>query len=150
MTLIDLGLTLKKNTFEIHEKNGPPKRVDKEPKNFEVMEDFYGYKGSNTQNNLNNENLLESVNYTSLIDSSFAAGCYPPRRNGVSMQTEPSSEMDLSLPTSYSYSDDENTGFVGLINQAMTCYLNSLLQTLYMTPEFRNAIYRYDFLSIFC
>ena len=24
----------------------------------------------------------------------------------------------------------------------MTCYLNSLLQTLFMTPEFRNAIYR--------
>ena len=33
------------------------------------------------------------------------------------------------------------TGFVGLVNQAMTCYLNSLLQTLYMTPEFRNALY---------
>jgi len=33
-------------------------------------------------------------------------------------------------------------GFVGLVNQAMTCYLNSLLQTLYMTPEFHNAIYR--------
>lgn len=33
-------------------------------------------------------------------------------------------------------------GHVGLVNQAMTCYLNSLLQTLYMTPEFRNAIYR--------
>jgi len=34
-------------------------------------------------------------------------------------------------------------GYVGLVNQAMTCYLNSLLQTLYMTPEFRNAVYRY-------
>ena len=33
-------------------------------------------------------------------------------------------------------------GFVGLVNQAMTCYLNSLLQTLYMTPEFRNALHR--------
>ena len=35
-------------------------------------------------------------------------------------------------------------GFCGLVNQAMTCYLNSLLQSLYMTPEFRNAIYRCD------
>jgi len=34
-------------------------------------------------------------------------------------------------------------GYVGLVNQAMTCYLNSLLQTLYMTPEFRNAVYRF-------
>ena len=29
------------------------------------------------------------------------------------------------------------------MNQAMTDYLNSFLQTLYMTPEFRNAVYRY-------
>ena len=31
---------------------------------------------------------------------------------------------------------------VGLVNQAMTCYLNSLIQTLFMTPEFRNAMYK--------
>ncbi|XP_075532032.1 ubiquitin carboxyl-terminal hydrolase 47-like isoform X4 [Dermacentor variabilis] len=39
----------------------------------------------------------------------------------------------------------ETMGYVGLVNQAMTCYLNSLLQTLYMTPEFRNALYRWEF-----
>ncbi|XP_058066376.1 ubiquitin carboxyl-terminal hydrolase 47 [Anopheles bellator] len=33
----------------------------------------------------------------------------------------------------------------GLVNQAMTCYLNSLLQALYMTPEFRNALYNWEF-----
>lgn len=27
----------------------------------------------------------------------------------------------------------------------MTCYLNSLLQALYMTPEFRNALYKWRF-----
>lgn len=36
-------------------------------------------------------------------------------------------------------------GYVGLVNQAMTCYLNSLLQALFMTPEFRNALYRWEF-----
>ncbi|KAL8169839.1 UNVERIFIED_CONTAM: Ubiquitin carboxyl-terminal hydrolase 47 [Gekko kuhli] len=48
----------------------------------------------------------------------------------------------------YSYSSILNkseTGYVGLVNQAMTCYLNSLLQTLFMTPEFRNALYRWEF-----
>ncbi|KAH9503711.1 Ubiquitin carboxyl-terminal hydrolase 47, partial [Bulinus truncatus] len=43
---------------------------------------------------------------------------------------------------SYSVAAKSEAGYLGLVNQAMTCYLNSLLQTLYMTPEFRNALYR--------
>lgn len=38
-----------------------------------------------------------------------------------------------------------NVGYVGLVNQAMTCYLNSMLQALYMTPEFRNALYNWEY-----
>ena len=30
--------------------------------------------------------------------------------------------------------------FVGLRNQGATCYLNSLLQAMYMTPDFRSAL----------
>ncbi|XP_061466402.1 ubiquitin carboxyl-terminal hydrolase 47 isoform X2 [Rhineura floridana] len=48
----------------------------------------------------------------------------------------------------YSYTSilsKSETGYVGLVNQAMTCYLNSLLQTLFMTPEFRNALYKWEF-----
>lgn len=33
----------------------------------------------------------------------------------------------------------------GLSNQGATCYMNSLLQTLYMTPEFRRATYKLTF-----
>ena len=33
------------------------------------------------------------------------------------------------------------TGFVGLKNQGATCYMNSLLQTLFHTHEFRRAVY---------
>ena len=34
---------------------------------------------------------------------------------------------------------------MGLSNQGATCYMNSLLQTLYMTPDFRNEIYRWQY-----
>lgn len=64
-------------------------------------------------------------------------------------------EMDsLSKPSSSkSYRNDDNyfskdqkysSKFVGLSNQGATCYMNSLLQTLFMTPEFRDKIYKWQ------
>ncbi|CDF40331.1 unnamed protein product [Chondrus crispus] len=35
----------------------------------------------------------------------------------------------------------KSTGFVGFKNQGATCYMNSLLQTLYMVSAFRKAVY---------
>ncbi len=37
---------------------------------------------------------------------------------------------------------------IGLSNQGATCYLNGLLQTLYMTPEFRRAIFKWKYNEI--
>ena len=84
------------------------------------------------------------------------------RRNAFTMLSSPMNQDDLNIefgpanaPGSSSAalsgsfcgfpigaSSDDANDYVGLINQAMTCYLNSLIQTLYMTPEFRNGIYR--------
>jgi ubiquitin C-terminal hydrolase len=53
-------------------------------------------------------------------------------------------------PTNYynnaavDYTTKSSTGFVGLANQGATCYLNSLLQSLYMTPELRCALYSWQ------
>lgn len=43
------------------------------------------------------------------------------------------------------HSQSSSNNYRGLVNQAMTCYLNSLLQALFMTPEFRNALYKWEF-----
>nr|KJB73309.1 hypothetical protein B456_011G226800 [Gossypium raimondii] len=41
----------------------------------------------------------------------------------------------------WSHDSKKETGYVGLKNQGATCYMNSLLQTLYHIPYFRKAVY---------
>ncbi|KAF8343945.1 cysteine proteinase [Cantharellus anzutake] len=40
------------------------------------------------------------------------------------------------------YDSKKETGYVGLKNQGATCYMNSLLQSLYCTHYFRKAVYQ--------
>ena len=37
------------------------------------------------------------------------------------------------------------TPYIGLQNQGATCYMNSLIQTLFMTPQVRQHIYSYRY-----
>jgi ubiquitin carboxyl-terminal hydrolase 7 len=41
----------------------------------------------------------------------------------------------------WTYDSKKETGYVGLKNQGATCYMNSLLQTLYHIPYFRKVWY---------
>ena len=35
--------------------------------------------------------------------------------------------------------------YLGLSNQGATCYMNSAIQTLFMTPEFRKSVYSWRY-----
>ena len=48
-----------------------------------------------------------------------------------------------SNTNAYNWNAKSRSGFVGLSNQGATCYLNSLVQSLFMTPELRMGIYRW-------
>lgn len=85
---------------------------------------------------------------TTLYSSDFFSNntTLEPRHSSVTVPSASSSSSYTASEFTYASAlIKSDTGFVGLVNQAMTCYLNSLLQTLYMTPEFRNAIYKYHF-----
>lgn len=45
-------------------------------------------------------------------------------------------------PHGVSWDSKKHTGYVGLKNQGATCYMNSLLQTLYFTKQLRKAVYK--------
>ncbi len=48
---------------------------------------------------------------------------------------------DAMPHNSVTYDSRKETGYVGFKNQGATCYMNSLLQTLYMLNAFRRAVY---------
>ncbi|KAL9230836.1 hypothetical protein vseg_006133 [Gypsophila vaccaria] len=68
---------------------------------------------------------------------------YDPSRGYLANDTVViEAEVAVRRVTDYwSYDSKKETGYVGLKNQGATCYMNSLLQTLYHIPYFRKAVY---------
>jgi hypothetical protein len=74
----------------------------------------------------------------------------PPRVNRSAVGTSQGTHRSaggyggITYGSSYYYTKSE-TGLVGLSNQGATCYLNSLLQSLFMTYELRHGIYQWEY-----
>ncbi|XP_030772365.1 uncharacterized protein LOC104658961 isoform X7 [Rhinopithecus roxellana] len=71
-----------------------------------------------------------------------AASGRKPRcgRRGRDAVTHRDGRGRTDAETEYSQEAPGGAPFAGLINQGLTCYLNALLQCLFLTPEFRDRI----------
>ncbi|KAK4877199.1 hypothetical protein RN001_009705 [Aquatica leii] len=101
---------------------------------------------------LKNHNMTLVVNDATDDDLLLGASASPTTAELPSSSTDqPPALMSVDdYPTYTPYNFNfrlvrDSFNYVGLVNQAMTCYLNSLLQALFMTPEFRNALYKWEF-----
>ncbi|XP_039286444.1 ubiquitin carboxyl-terminal hydrolase 47 isoform X2 [Nilaparvata lugens] len=76
--------------------------------------------------------------------SAAASDCHiapPPLPPPIIHSQQPPPPPHFTYNSIIKHDTGQSIAYVGLVNQAMTCYLNSLIQALYMTPEFRNALY---------
>lgn len=81
--------------------------------------------------------------------ASFAGGTGSTASVGIGRQDfgdqANSSSVTEALETLQS--KDRKKKYIGLANQGATCYMNSLLQSLYMTAEFRQFIYSWQYIQ---
>ncbi|KAL9652536.1 hypothetical protein ABK040_000106 [Willaertia magna] len=95
----------------------------------------------------NNDKLIISSAVGSLSSalSTVAANGNNNQSSATNSNNNSNTTSTTTNGTNNSLIHQSSTGFVGLSNQGCTCYLNSLIQSLYHTPEFRKIIFNWRY-----
>ena len=158
--LSDIGIDLKQKNFLVI-KLPSPQKVATEPvlNNKKIKKELAKTTNMIINNSTTQQEIAIETEISSDDDLALGASAASPNEQISNSPTttptlfdKPALEAPLE-PSSTSSSSfnrcndfqSKSSFFVGLVNQAMTCYMNSLLQSLYMTPEFRNALYNWEF-----
>lgn len=122
--------------------------------NEDVDDNTYAYGGVDGYNNEGYESYVAPYSSSPVVSSSTA-----PMSTALTMYTEEPGYAHLydspveegpapkaaSSSSAYSRAMSTKNPYTGLSNQGATCYMNSLLQTMFMTPEFRKGLYQWQF-----
>ena len=131
---------------KVQAKQEEPKKIEEAPK---IETEVKIEEPKKEEKNGKMESIAVETEITSDDDLALGASASPTEEPSSSPPALPALFDDVPTSSSSTFrrcNDFETkSNFVGLVNQAMTCYLNSLLQALYMTPEFRNALYNWEF-----
>lgn len=100
--------------------------------------DMYSFHDADTQHDFNARE--SDWGFTSLMPLSELHD--PNRRFLVNDKCIIEANVSVRVTVSHPlYDSKKETGFVGLNNQGASCYLNSLIQTLYHLPYFRKVAF---------
>lgn len=85
------------------------------------------------------KDALEFVVHVKILTDALYSGSQPG--NAAYTGSRVDGVVDEEAATSWGYDSRKATGFIGMRNQGATCYLNSLIQSLYHIPYFRKAVF---------
>lgn len=118
--------------LDITDSNTPP-RMHANPRSDMVKETNHTFR-----QNVSDWGFLEFAPFSTLQPNSYADDSF----NVVIMVKIRLQEQTVDpFPNTAPWDSRRETGLVGFKNQGATCYMNSLLQTLYMLSAFRKAVY---------
>uniref|UniRef100_A0A914H2D2 Ubiquitin carboxyl-terminal hydrolase 7 n=1 Tax=Globodera rostochiensis TaxID=31243 RepID=A0A914H2D2_GLORO len=84
----------------------------------------------------NDWGFAQFMTFEALMDSD--SGWYDEENDTVVLAVE----VTADAPHGVNWDSKKDTGYIGLKNQGATCYMNSILQTLFFTNKLRKAVYQ--------